>query len=313
MSASGPGLESAAEESAPSARRESLPDTRPEAAGRVLGEMLRRFRKERGLGLKDVAPVIRGSVSKISRLERGQSPPKRLDVEDLARFYKVTPQQWREIDTLLQQAQSSAWWDQYTDVTPSWLRRLIDLEASASVITSYETHVVPGLLQTPDYTRAVVMSGLPSAQEEEVRRRVEVRKHRQQVLHRAQRPKVWAILDEGVLHRAKGGPAVMLEQLRHLVKLDETPGIAVRVLTFEAPIAPDYPITHMHFRDGGPPEMVYVEHIDSALYVTKPAAVDRYRLLLNEVRRQCSNREKSIGILQEWIRHYEQRLLEEQG
>jgi transcriptional regulator with XRE-family HTH domain len=313
MSVSGTGVEPAAREVVPLARRELDLDSRPEAASRLLGEELRRLRKERGFGLKDVAPVIRGSVSKVSRLERGESPPKRRDIEDLARFYRVTPQKWRELDALLDQSRSSAWWDQYADVTTSWLRRLIGLEAIADVITTYETHVVPGLLQTPSYTRAVVTSGLPSAHDEEVERRCEVRKRRQQVLRDAQRPKIHAFLDEGVLHRAKGGPGVMAEQLQYLRQLDEMPGITVRILTFDAPIVPDYPITHMHFRDGGPAELVYVEHIDSAHYVTKPAAVDRYRLLLNEVRRQCSSREESIRHLEKWICHYEEKLRGEQG
>ncbi|MFI1018167.1 helix-turn-helix transcriptional regulator [Streptomyces sp. NPDC020965] len=286
--------------------KDRLEDPRREAASRILGESLRRYRKERGLGLKDVAPVIRASISKMSRLERGESPPKPQDVLDLARFYRVTTKQQREIDTLLQQSQSSAWWNQYTDVTPSWLRRLIDLEIAATDIIIYETHLVPGLLQTPAYARAVVRAGLPQADEREIRMRVELREHRQRLLRGNQRPTVVAVLDEAVLHRPTGGPAVMAEQLRYLRSVEVGSGIHVRILRFEhgADIAPSYPITHLRFRDGGPAEMVYVEHMDSALYVTKPALVEQYRLVLTEARLKCARWDDCMTLLDEWIQRY---------
>ncbi|MER8073705.1 helix-turn-helix transcriptional regulator [Streptomyces sp. NPDC094034] len=291
--------------------QEPAADTRPEASGRVLGEALRRLRKDRGLALKDVAPVIRGSISKISRLERGESPPKERDVFDLARHYGVSAEQMREIDSLLQQSRSSAWFDQYGDVTPSWLRRLIDLEASAYEIHMYETHIVPGLLQTPAYARAVVKAGLPDAATAEVERRVALREGRQRILRSSQRPKVVAVLDEGVLRRPKGGPEVMLEQLRHLKRIDTEWGIHVRILEFEdgADVAPSYPITHLHFRDGGPPEIVYVELIDSALYVTKPTVVEHYRHVLAEVEGKSARWEDSVRILDDAIERYEKKIL----
>jgi len=257
-------------------------NARPEIAARLLGEALRQARKERHLPLRDVAPVIRGSVSKLSRLERGESPPKDRDVHDLMAFYQLSGERAHEIEGLLQQAKDNAWWQQYGDVTPNWLKRLIGLESGATRIYCYENHVVPGLLQTSDYTRALVSNGLPGASREDVERRVRLRLERQRVVRGSHRPDIIAMLDEGILLRPVGGPAVMSRQLSHLIELSCREGINIRILPFEcsASVAPSYPITHLTFGDGGPSELVYVELIDSAMYLSRGAEVEQYRQVL---------------------------------
>lgn len=254
---------------------------KPAAAAKLLGTQLRQFRQERGLALKDVAPVIRSSVSKISRMERGESPPRDRDVLDLVRHYGVRdPQQIDEILELLRQAKASAWWQQYSDLTPGWLKRLIGLEDAAEQIYTYEFHAVPGLLQTAEYVRAVVLAALPGADEEEIRRRVEMRMKRQELLRSAQRPTVVALLDEGILHRPVGGPEVMRGQLAHLRRVAGVRGINIRIIEFAhgAHIAPSGSITHLTFPAHGPSELVYLEQMNSALYLSKGSDVDQYRL-----------------------------------
>lgn len=259
-------------------------NSRPEIAARLLGEALRQARKERRLALRDVAPVIRGSVSKISRMERGESPPKDRDVRDLVAFYQLSGERAHEIEGLLQQAKDNAWWQQYSDVTPNWLRRLIGLEAGATRIYCFENHVVPGLLQTSEYTRALISNGMPSADPEEVERRVRLRLERQRVVRGSHRPDIIAMLDEGILLRPVGGPAVMSRQLSHLIELSHQEGVNIRIVPFEhsASAAPSYPITHLTFGDGGPSELVYVELLDSAMYLSRGTEVEQYRhVLLN--------------------------------
>ncbi|MFJ4876589.1 helix-turn-helix domain-containing protein [Streptomyces sp. NPDC088745] len=284
-----------------------------EAAARVLGEHLRQLRQERRLGLKDVAPVIRGSVSKVSRLERGESPPKERDVRDLMKYYRLSPMETFEIESLLRHTQESHWWSQYADVTPGYLRRLIGLEGAAERIYTYENHIVPGLLQTPDYARAVVGAAVPGATVLEIERRVELRLRRQRILRGAQSPMMVALLDESVLLRPVGGPRVMLEQLLHLKRVANGGGIHVRIVRFEdtdvsASIAPSYPITHLKFHDGGPAELVYVELIDSALYLSKPPQVDLYRHVLNELSYVAASRRDSADMLDEAIARQQARL-----
>ncbi|MFF7205353.1 helix-turn-helix domain-containing protein [Streptomyces sp. NPDC008141] len=277
---------------------------KPEAAARLLGAQLRDLRLERGLTLETVGKVIRGSASKISRLERGMHPPRERDIYDLVRFFQLGPEQAGEIDALLRQAQNSAWYKQYSDVTPRYLKRLIGLEGSAQTIHTYENHVVPGLLQTPEYARAVVEAALPLAPGNE--RRVELRMGRQQLLHSDQRPLVIALLDEGILRRPVGGYEVMCEQLEHLLQASEFPGVNIRIVEFEqsALVSPTYPITHLHFNDGGPPEVVYVEHIDSAMYLTRPTDVERYRHVLNELGFVAANRQRSQKLLHQALERY---------
>ncbi|MFJ7146663.1 helix-turn-helix domain-containing protein [Streptomyces sp. NPDC100445] len=255
---------------------------RPEIAARLLGETLRQARKERSLSLRDVAPVIRGSVSKVSRLERGESPPRERDIRDLVAFYQFSSDQAHEIEGLLQQAKNNAWWQKYGDVTPNWLRRLIGLEAGATRIASYENHVVPGLLQTRSYMRALVSNGLPGASAEEIERRVKLRLDRQRILWSPRRPSIVAMLEEAILLRPVGGPGVMREQLDHLIELSQRDGINIRIIPFErsASVAPSYPITHLTFGDGGPSELVYIELIDSAMYLSRAGEIEQYRQVL---------------------------------
>jgi transcriptional regulator with XRE-family HTH domain len=304
MSASGPGLEPTPVDALPSVRNGG-----PEVAARVLGEFLRQAREQRGYRLKHAAAVIRGSVSKVSRLERGESPPKERDVFDLVRFYGLSESEAHEVDCLLQQVQGSEWWHQYADVTPGYLKRLIGLEGAAERIFVYENAVVPGLLQTPDYARAVVRAVLPDAEEEDIERRVQLRISRQRLFDGPRRPRVMALLAGGILQQPIGGREVMCAQLEHLLQLGGGAGVFIRLVEPEqgAGVAPNCPITHLQFGDDGPAELVYLEHIASATYVTKPAEVERYRLVLNRVSQAASSRERSEDLLRRAIERYRSR------
>jgi transcriptional regulator with XRE-family HTH domain len=283
-------------------------DGRPVAAAKLLGAHLRHLRKEKGLKIKEVAPQIRASISKISRLERGESPPRDRDVLDLVRYYGVfDPRHIDEIHDLLRQAKASAWWHQYSDVTPGWLKRLIGLEDSAAVIRTYEVLVVPGLLQTPEYARAVVVAGLPSADDGEITRRVELRMARQRLLDNEQnRPKVRALLDEGILCRPVGGPGVMSKQLEHLLRVGEHERISIRIVRFNkgASIAPSSPITHLKFADRGQSELIYLEQINSAHYLSKTADVEAHRHVLDELSLVAESRQDSMRLLREAMERF---------
>ncbi|WP_326813329.1 helix-turn-helix transcriptional regulator [Streptomyces scopuliridis] len=274
-----------------------------EATDLLLGEQLRHWREQRGLKQKDLADVIRGSVSKISRLERGESPAKARDVIDLARFMRVSPREMRLIERLLEQAQDREWYDHFSDVTPTYLKRLISLEDNASEITAYENQVVPGLLQTRAYAHNLVSTVKRS--ETDVDRAVEVRMRRQIILDRPI-PRVTALIDQGVLLRPRGGRAVMCEQLEHLLVAADTKRVNIRIVGFAegADVSPPYAITHLMFGEGGPSELVYVEHINGADYVTSPSAVDEYRNALVKLRKAASDRNESKRLIREAIKNY---------
>ncbi|WP_171059854.1 helix-turn-helix domain-containing protein [Streptomyces montanus] len=276
----------------------------PETTARLLGSRLRQLRVARGETLEEAAVVIRGSAAKVSRLERGITPAKARDVRDLATHYGASPEDTSEIEYLLSQAHNRAWYKQYSDVTPGFLRRLISLEQGTERIITYEAFVVPGLLQTHDYARAVVEAALPQDSANE--RRVALRMERKRILKQPDRPHMTALLDQGVLMRPRGGPEVMCRQLEHLLEMGHIPGINIRVIEFEhsGDVSPPYPITHLRLRDGGPPEVVYVESIDSAHYLTRPAETETYRFVLNRLMDAAADRLRSEELLRKAATRY---------
>ncbi|MFD3420084.1 helix-turn-helix domain-containing protein [Streptomyces decoyicus] len=254
------------------------------AAARLLGEQMRAMRIRRGLALKDVAPLIRASVSKVSRMERGESPAKYNDIMDLARHYAATQAELSELEVLYQQSQNSEWYEQYADVTPDYFRRLVALEGQAKRIITYENQVVPGLLQKPSYAEVLLRAALPDHPDDMIERRIDLRVQRQVVL-RVPKPEVVALMDEGVLRRPVGGYRVMCEQLDYLLEVAKEPSVQIHVVPFlkGALHSPPYPLTHLKFDDGGPAELIYVEALKSANYVTRPKEIKEHRLVLERL------------------------------
>ncbi len=256
------------------------------AAARLLGEKLRALRARRGLGLKDVAPIIGASVSKISRLELARSPAKYQDVMALASHYAATSAEKAELEVLYQQSQNSDWYEQYADVTTDYFRRLIALEGQANRIMTYENMVVPGLLQIRPYAKALLRAGLPTHSAADIDRLADLREKRQVIL-RDPAPEVVALIDEGVLRRPVGGVRAMYDQLNHLLELgdDEELNISIGIVPFLAGAlaSPPYPITHLRFADGGPAELVYVEILKSANYVTRASEIKEHMLVLENL------------------------------
>ncbi|MGA5008017.1 helix-turn-helix domain-containing protein [Streptomyces koyangensis] len=276
-----------------------------EAANMLLGEHLRQCREERRLTQTDLAHVIRASVSKISRLERGESPPKPRDVMDLARFMRLSPQDQITIEGLLEQARTSAKYQQFSDVTPHYLKRLIALEANAREIHAYENQVVPGLLQIREYARSLVSTARSDSWE--IDRITEMRIWRQQILERPPpRPRLTALIDEGVLLRPRGGKEVMHRQLQHLLDKSDGNKINIRIVPFGAgaEVTPPYAITQLHFDSDGLSDLVYVEHINGANYITDPEEVDRYRRDLGQLQCCAADREESRELIREAMDRY---------
>lgn len=279
-------------------------------AGRLLGDELRFHRERLGYTLADAARVIRASTSKVSRLERGESPAKPRDVYDLAVFYSLSPEQRSQLDQLLAQAGNADLYARFADVTPNFLKRLIRLEGTAEKISVFEPRVVPGLLQTESYARAIVQLmevGLP---ETDIERIVALRIQRQVILDKGV-PALAALISEDVLYRPYGGAGVMAEQMKLLLKATQTNRVNVRIIRKEA-MVPPYPIFHLTFADGDCQELAYVEHLDGANYVTQKRQLDKYRRLLDNVRANAYDRKDSTAVLKRALEHWEQLAAAEQ-
>jgi transcriptional regulator with XRE-family HTH domain len=245
----------------------------------VLGAQLRRLREQRNITLEAAGHVIRASHSKISRMELGRVSFRIRDVADLLTLYGVTEESEREpLLALVSRANVTGWWHNYNDVLPSWFETYVGLEESATVIRNYEVQFVPGLLQSEGYARAVIRLGFPSASEEELERRVRLRMARQRLLHGAESPHVWAVLDEAVLRRALGGAEVMRGQIDHLLEALDLPNVTVQIVPFSVGghAAAGGPFSILRFSQSDLPDVVYMEQLTSAVYLEKREEVDSY-------------------------------------
>ena len=257
----------------------------------VLGSQLRRLREASCISREAAGEAIRGSHAKISRLELGRTGYKERDVADLLTLYNVTDQADREdFLALARQASAPGWWHQYGDVLPTWFETHLGLEEAASVIRTYENQFVPGLLQTPEYARAVTRLGHPQAPGGEIERRVGLRMARQRLLTRPEAPKLWAVLDEASLRRPLGGREVMRNQLEHLVEVSGLPNVTLQIAPFSigGVAAAGGPVTILRFLEPDLPDIVYLEQLTSALYMDKRDDVDNY---LSVMDRLCAEAE----------------------
>ena len=252
----------------------------------LVGARLRRLRTEMGLTREEAAEAIRASEWKIHRLENGQVGFKDRDIVDLLRLYQVTdPEEVAEFVTLAREANTPGWWRHYGDLLPSWFRTYVDLEAAAALIRTYEGQFVPGLLQTDDYMRAVVRGAHLEDNSEEVGRRVRLRMARQTLLTREQPPRLWAVVDEAALRRPVGGRKVMRGQLERLLEASKLPNVTLQVLPFaagaHAAMVGSFSI--LRFGDQELPDVVYLEHLTSASYLSKTDEVDRYLHVMESI------------------------------
>lgn len=245
----------------------------------MLGQQLRALRDRAGVTREAAGDRIRGSHAKISRLENGRTGFKERDVEDLLTLYGVTEPDERDVLlALTRRANAPGWWHRYSDLLPPWFETYVGLEQAAAQIRTYEPQFVPGLLQTEAMVRHVTALGHVSMTSDEVDRRVELRLRRQQVLEGDDAPTLWAVLDEAALRRLTGGPAVMREQLDHLIAISEHRGVVVQMVPFGVGHAgAGGPFSILRFpRESAVPDVVYLEQLTSALYLDKRTDVDDY-------------------------------------
>jgi transcriptional regulator with XRE-family HTH domain len=269
----------------------------PTALRIMVGGQLRRLREARGVTPQVAGEYIRGSHAKISRLELGRTGYKERDVNDLLTLYGVVdPQQRESFLKLVRMANEQGWWHGYSDLLPSWFENYLGLEGAAEWIRTYEGQLVPGLLQTDGYARAVVAMADDGR---DVVRRVELRRKRQEILNVAGGPTLWAILDESVLRRAVGGRDVLREQLEHLLVMSDHPKVTIQVLPYaaggHAAVGSSFAI--LRFAEQQLPDIVYLEQLSSALYLDRPQDLENYRHVMDRLSIQASAPAESRAML----------------
>lgn len=206
----------------------------PTVAHRFLTTRLRDLREatEPKLTQAQVGKILHWSHGKVGQIETRHVSVRREDVAVMLPLYGVTGAELEHYLSLCDSSRKKGWWDGAPGV-PQWFKFYVGLEAGAKRLSTFELSLVPGLLQTPAYARAVLANGIRSETELEYQHGQRMR--RQDVLKRSPRPlELHAVIDEAVLHRQVGGPAVMREQLAHLVSLTRSTTVSLRVIPFNA-------------------------------------------------------------------------------
>ena len=179
---------------------------------------------------------------------------------------------------MTREANAPSWWQPYGDVLDSWFQNYLDLEQAAELIRTYEVQFVPGLLQTDAYARAVIRLGHDNAIQDEIDRRAGLRTARKQLLQRPDAPRLWAVIDEAVLRRPIGGYAVLREQIESLLERGNTANVRLQVMPFDSGghAAAGGAFSILRFPHAELPDVVYIEHLTSGLYLDKREEVDLY-------------------------------------
>ena len=279
----------------------------PTALRMFLGRQLQALREKAGLSYEEAGQAIYSSEWTIRRMERAEGGLKALTVKSLLMAYGVTDV--REIDAFLALARDASrpgWWHRYDDVLPSWFRVAVGLEESAALIRSYQPQVIPGLLQTEAYVRAITAASFPSAPPEDTERRVALRLARQDLLKRPAPPQYSVVLEETVLRRPIGDRAVMRGQIQRLLETAARPNITIQVLPFSAGWHPAmYGMFNIfRFPDDALPDVVYSEALTSAYYLDKPDETAQYAEALDRMCALAATPDQSVVILRDILKEY---------
>lgn len=275
-----------------------MADLSPTIRQRELGMRLREFRTAKGLTVEDVARELLCSPTKISRAETGARRATLRDVRDLCQIYGVDAKTSAELMELAREARQPGWWTKFDDlkITP-----YIGMEQAATAITNFGMYFVPALLQTEDYARAIIKGIAPKIDEAILGQRVEARMMRQKLLQAPKPPKYRALLDEAVLHRQVGGPAVMKAQLEKILSFIREERAAVQVIPYEVGAygAIDSNFAYLEFAGTMLPDLVFVEGLVSHLYLERPDELERYREALDYLRDEALNPRDSAKKIEE--------------
>lgn len=261
-----------------------------------LGRELRRLREVEGVTREAAAQELECDLSKISKFETGKLSLQAAEVRALLNLYGVTGDDLDRIMALAREARRRT-----TSRVPDWARTYVGLEAEAAEIKNYEAELVPGLLQTETYTRAVTRAADPTRSPAEVERLVATRNERQARLLDNDAPQLWLVLNEAVIRRQVGGPAVMAEQLNRLLELGRLPSVSLQVLPFTAGAHAAMGTSFIILRLADPPDaqVVYLEDLWSADYVDRPAQVTAYSGVFDRVATAALEADSSASMIEQ--------------
>ena len=254
-------------------------DEGPTLRRRRLGAELKKFREQAGLTQEAVSRHFEWNTAKLTRIETARVAVTARDVRDLLSLYGVQEEKYREaLVELARLSKERSWWTDYKDVMRPG--NFVGLEAGATAMRVFEPTIVPGLLQTESYIRALMRSGgRPTETQAQLDRRVSLRLTRQSRLTGTNRLELTALIDESVLHRTIGGEGVRRAQLQHLIDTGQSPNVTIQILpmSFGEHLFLGGPAALLEFRETTHLDVVYLEGLAGDLYEEQPTEVARYR------------------------------------
>ncbi|MGW6424186.1 helix-turn-helix domain-containing protein [Nocardia sp. NPDC055053] len=253
---------------------------------RQLGRHLRDLRNQARMTTRTAAAQLEWSEAKIWRIETGQTSLRSLDVEAMCKVYGAPAELVEPLAALARETKARGWWTSYGDVIPEGFEVYIGLEEAATGLSIYEDGLVPALLQTEDYTRALLEQTVPGLTEAELERRLRVREARQALLARADSPlRLQVVLAEAVLTRRIGDDRVLAAQRARLRELAELDTVRIQVVPGDTGYHAGLESGRFVILDFGvdgsldrpEPPVVYAETFAGSTYLDKPADHERYR------------------------------------
>ena len=273
----------------------------PTVRGRRLRYELRQLRESLGLTIEQVASRSEAdfSTSAISRWEKGERRIRPADLRLLLEIYGVDDSKREVLLTLARDARQRGWWHSYGAAIPNWFQFFVGLEAEAASAHAYESELIPGLLQTPDYYRAYLRAAPAAGTPDEIEHKIQVRSVRQQRLTEESPLKFWAVVNEAVIRRVVGSPETMRDQLRHVAELARQAHVSVQVLPFKAGAHPamDGSFTILDFPEPSDPDVVYLENQTGSLYLEEAPQIERYTLMFNYLIAKALDPDESLTMI----------------
>jgi transcriptional regulator with XRE-family HTH domain len=281
----------------------SEPRSAPTVGQVVLGRRLHDLRERSGLKREEAAKLLRVAPATIRRMETAEVTLKIPYVQVLLKAYGVAGEESDAFVELTEEANKPGWWQRFHDVLPGWFSVHVSLEGAASLLRSYEPHFVPGLLQTEEYARAVMLAGaVGQSSPADIERHVALRMERQSLLTREDAPRFWVIMDETVLRRPVGNtPDVMRDQIDRLLEATELPHVTLQIAEFSSGHHPGTYGPFVIFRFAVPelPDMIYSEYLTGAIYLDSRLEVATHLEVMDRMAAQAATAQRTKEILRD--------------
>jgi transcriptional regulator with XRE-family HTH domain len=261
-----------------------VPGEGPGVAKLQLGMALTKLRTEAGTSRLAAAKFVGCTETSVGRYERGEVAPRPGDLRSLLDYYEVTGDLRAKLEELGVEARQRRAKTTYGTAVPDWFRKYVNLEEGATEIREYNGELVSGLLQTPDYARAIIAAN-PLHRPEDVDRLVQAREARQRRIMGDNPPKLWVILNEAALLRPIGGVEVLRAQLKYLLTAMELPHITIQMIPFSvgAHASTGFNFILLHVPDSAAVDVVYLEDITNAGQRTEPSEVVKYQAVFERL------------------------------